>query len=135
MALYESMRRRFASFGMRDRSAEVDDFGMDAEAIARARPWLDLLYDRWWRVSLSGVEDVPRGRPSLFVANHSGLLPWDGLMIAAALGRTNPLRRALASWSPTGSRRCPSRSRGSRAMAACAPAARTPSACCAPVAR
>ena len=105
MALYESMRRRFASVGMRDLSADVDDFGMDAEAIASARPWLDLLYDRWWRVSVSGAEDVPRGRASLFVANHSGLLPWDGLMIAAALGRHQPAapraRFLVADWLAT----------------------------------
>ena len=105
MALYESLRRRFASVGMRDLSAEVDDFGMDAETIAAARPWLDLLYDRWWRVSVSGAEEVPRGRATLFVANHSGLLPWDGLMIAAALERHQPaaprVRFLVADWLAT----------------------------------
>jgi 1-acyl-sn-glycerol-3-phosphate acyltransferase len=105
MALYESLRRRFASAGMRDLSAEVDDFGMDAEAIASARVWLDLLYERWWRVSVSGAESVPRGRAALFVANHSGLLPWDGLMIAAALERHQPaaprVRFLVADWLAT----------------------------------
>jgi 1-acyl-sn-glycerol-3-phosphate acyltransferase len=105
MALYEALRRRFASAGMRDLSAEVDDFGMDAEAIASARTWLDLLYERWWRVSVSGADGVPRGRASLFVANHSGLLPWDGLMIAAALERHQPaaprVRFLVADWLAT----------------------------------
>lgn len=105
MALYESLRRRFASAGMRDLSADVDDFGMDADAIASSRPWLDLLYDRWWRVSVSGAGEVPRGRPSLFVANHSGLLPWDGLMIVCALERHQPVapraRFLVADWLAT----------------------------------
>jgi 1-acyl-sn-glycerol-3-phosphate acyltransferase len=105
MALYESMRRRLSSVGMRDVSAEVDDFGMDTEAIASARAWLDLLYDRWWRVSVLGSALVPRGRATLFVSNHSGLLPWDGLMIAAALERHQPaaprVRFLVADWLAT----------------------------------
>ena len=105
MALYESLRRRFASAGMRDLSADVDDFGMDADAIASARPWLDLLYDRWWRVGVSGAGEVPRGRPSLFVANHAGLLPWDALMIVSALERHQPAapraRFLVADWLAT----------------------------------
>lgn len=105
MALYESLRRRLASAGMRNLSADVDDFGMDADAIASAQPWLDLLYDRWWRVTVSGAGDVPRGAPSLFVANHSGLLPWDGLMIVSALQRYQPAapraRFLVADWLAT----------------------------------
>jgi 1-acyl-sn-glycerol-3-phosphate acyltransferase len=87
MALYESLRRRFGSAGMRSLAAEVDDFGMDTAALDRARPWLDALFERWWRVETTGLSDVPRGRSCLFVANHSGLLPWDGLMICHALAR------------------------------------------------
>ena len=90
MALYESLRRRLGSAGMRGLPAEVDDFGMDAGALERVRPWLETLYTRWWRVDVSGIEAVPRDRACLFVANHSGLLPWDGLMICHALARRDP---------------------------------------------
>jgi 1-acyl-sn-glycerol-3-phosphate acyltransferase len=91
MAVYESARRRAARIGgMRDVVMQIDDFGMDAEALARARPWLDRLFDRWWRIEVSGAEALPAGRPCLFVANHSGLLPWDGLMVAHALERHDP---------------------------------------------
>jgi 1-acyl-sn-glycerol-3-phosphate acyltransferase len=89
MALYESLRRRFGSTGMRSLPAEVDEFGLDRAALAAARPWLDVLFDRWWRVEVSGADDLPRGRPCLFVANHSGLLPWDGLMVCHALARAS----------------------------------------------
>jgi 1-acyl-sn-glycerol-3-phosphate acyltransferase len=87
MALYESLRRRFGSTGMRSLAAEVDEFGMDSASLAAARPWLDALFSRWWRVEVAGDERVPRDQPCLFVANHSGLLPWDGLMISHALAR------------------------------------------------
>jgi len=87
MALFDSARRRLGSAGMRSLPAEVDEFGMDRAALERARPWLDALFERWWRVSVSGTDALPRGRPCLYVANHSGLLPWDGLMICHALHR------------------------------------------------
>ena len=89
MALYESLRRRLGSAGMRGLPAEVDDFGMDAGALERFRPWLERLYTRWWRVEVAGLDAVPHGRACLFVANHSGLLPWDGLMICHALARSD----------------------------------------------
>jgi len=87
MALYESLRRRLGSTGMHSISAEIDEFGMDAETLDSAGPWLDGLFRRWWRVGVAGAEVVPGDRPCLFVANHSGLLPWDGLMICHALAR------------------------------------------------
>lgn len=90
MALYESLRRRFGSTGMRSLPAEVDEFGMDRAALETTRPWLDVLFDRWWRVEVSGASELPHGRPCLFVANHSGLLPWDGLMVCHALARAHP---------------------------------------------
>ena len=102
MALYESLRRRFGSAGMRSLPATIDDFGMDAAAVEGARRWLDVLFDRWWRVAVSGLERVPRGRACLFVANHAGLLPWDGLMICHALARHDPsaerARFLVADW-------------------------------------
>jgi 1-acyl-sn-glycerol-3-phosphate acyltransferase len=105
MALYESARRRFAQIGgMRDVPGEIDDFGMDAAALADAQSWLDWLFDRWWRVDVSGTANVPEG-PCVFVANHSGLLPWDGLMLAHALARHDPesprARFLVADWIAT----------------------------------
>jgi 1-acyl-sn-glycerol-3-phosphate acyltransferase len=105
MGLYDAARRRLGSAGMRDVEAAIDDFGMDAEAVARARPWLDALFDRWWRVEVVGAEHIPAEGASLFVANHSGLLPWDGLMIVHALERHAPAspraRFLVADWLAT----------------------------------
>lgn len=106
MALFETARRRFARIGgMHDVSGVVDDFGMDADAVERARPWLEWLFERWWRVEVSGLDALPRGGPLLFVANHSGLLPWDGLMVSHALERHDPsaprARFLVADWIAT----------------------------------
>jgi len=86
-ALYATLRRRFGTFGMSERSGEVDEFGMDEVVLRRARPALDFLYDQYWRVSLAGVEHLPETGPCLLVANHSGLLPYDGLMLAHGIER------------------------------------------------
>jgi 1-acyl-sn-glycerol-3-phosphate acyltransferase len=86
-ALYSELRHRFGTFGMSERSGEVDEFGMDEVVLRRARPALDFLYDQYWRVDLGGVENLPAAGPCLLVANHSGLLPYDGLMLAHGIER------------------------------------------------
>jgi 1-acyl-sn-glycerol-3-phosphate acyltransferase len=85
--LFTGLRRRVATLGMTERSGEVDEFGLDEVALRRARGLLSFLYERWWRVDLAGLENLPARGPLLFVANHSGLLPYDGLMLAHALER------------------------------------------------
>lgn len=85
--LFGELRRRFATFGMSERSGEVDEFGLDEAALARARPLLDFLYERYWRVDVHGLEHVPSDGPCLLVANRSGVLPYDGLMVSHAIHR------------------------------------------------
>jgi 1-acyl-sn-glycerol-3-phosphate acyltransferase len=88
MALVQSIQRRVSTLGMSERSGEVDEFGMDEVVLRRTRPILDLLYDRYWRIDLHDVERIPGDRPCLLVANRSGLLPYDGLMVSHAIWRT-----------------------------------------------
>ena len=54
---------------------------------------VEFLYTMWWRVETSGVDHVPDRGPALIVANHSGVLPWDGLMINLAVRHEHPARR------------------------------------------
>jgi 1-acyl-sn-glycerol-3-phosphate acyltransferase len=74
-------------------SDEVDEFGRDAKFTETIRPLLEFLYTVWWRVEAGGVENVPADGPALVVANHSGVLPWDGVMITLALRHEHPARR------------------------------------------
>lgn len=102
MELFDGLRRRLNVVGMAERSGEVDEFGMDDVVLHRARPLLDFLADRWWRVAVDGAERVPDAGPCLLVANGSGLLPYDGLMIAHVLARERPeaprARFLVADW-------------------------------------
>ncbi len=90
MALFDELRRRLSRLGMSEQRFEVDDFGLDAQALDRAFPLLDFLADRYWRIDVRGLEALELGAPCLFVANRSGLLPYDGLMIAHAVARRFP---------------------------------------------
>ena len=102
MALFDELRRRLSTLGMSEQRFDVDDFGLDAQALERALPLLDFLADRYWRVDVRGLEALELDAPCLFVANRSGLLPYDGLMIAHAVARRFPeLERArflIADW-------------------------------------
>jgi 1-acyl-sn-glycerol-3-phosphate acyltransferase len=44
-----------------------------------------VLYRDYWRVEATGVENVPANGRALLVANHAGVLPWDGTMIKTAV--------------------------------------------------
>lgn len=87
--------RKWGRLAMRGRSEEVDDFGFDPVYDDKYRPYLDFLYTKYFRVETSGIEGVPHEGRCVLVANHSGTLPLDGLMIKTALKREHPASRAL----------------------------------------
>lgn len=75
---------------------EVDDFGYDPDLTdhviaALFRP----LYDKWFRVEMRGLENVPDSGSALVVANHSGTLPLDAVMLALGLLDHHPAHRRL----------------------------------------
>lgn len=68
---------------------ERDPWGMNPD-----RTWLNFvltkkLYDDYFRVETHGLENVPAKGRLLVIANHSGQLPMDGVLIGMALS-TNP---------------------------------------------
>lgn len=80
---------------MRNRSETVDAFGADRKVEQQYAKWVDFLYKRYFRVTSDGVENVPASGRCLLVANRSGLLPWDALMIKAALEREHLEKRRV----------------------------------------
>jgi len=87
--------RKWGRLGMRNRSEEVDDFGLDPVYENRLRPFADFLYKRYFRVETQGIEHVPSSGRCLVVANHSGALPLDGLMLRTAVRLEHPSGREL----------------------------------------
>jgi 1-acyl-sn-glycerol-3-phosphate acyltransferase len=67
------------------RSEEIDDFGLDPAYESKVRPVAEFLYRRYFRVKTTGIENLPQSGRCIIVANHSGTLPLDGLMLRTAL--------------------------------------------------
>ncbi|TDD82891.1 acyltransferase family protein [Actinomadura darangshiensis] len=73
------LRRRLAG------EYEVDEFGFDPEFNSMVLlPLARALYEHWFRVEIEGLENIPEGG-ALLVANHSGTIPLDALMLSVAL--------------------------------------------------
>lgn len=68
----------------------VDDFGFDPEWTESFLTVFKALYRDYWRVETTGVEHVPANGRGLLVANHAGVLPWDGTMIKTAVFAEHP---------------------------------------------
>ena len=84
---------------------ETDEWGFDPEVTDAVMPVFEFLYRKYWRVTTTGLEHVPSAGRALFVANHSGQLPFDGSMLATAIRYDHPsnrlVRTMFASWFPT----------------------------------
>jgi len=74
-------------------SKETDEFGKDPLFAETLEPFFQFLYAMWWRVETTGIEHVPAAGPGLIVGNHSGVLPYDGLMVQLAVRHEHPARR------------------------------------------
>lgn len=90
-----SILRRYRQFAMRDRSAVVDEMGRDPVYASRFQPALDFLYRRYFRTRVQGIEHIPPHGRAILVANHSGALPYDALMIMRAVEREHPSARQV----------------------------------------
>ncbi len=53
------------------------------------------VYEKYFRVEVKGVENIPSEGGALIVANHSGTLPLDGLMMQVAVHDHHPADRHL----------------------------------------
>jgi 1-acyl-sn-glycerol-3-phosphate acyltransferase len=65
---------------------EVDDYGFDRELTERffmtaLRP----IAEKWFRLEIRGLENIPAEGGALVVSNHSGTVPVDGLMTMLAV--------------------------------------------------
>ncbi|GLF99519.1 lysophospholipid acyltransferase family protein [Streptomyces yaizuensis] len=75
---------------------EVDEFGYDEELTDQVlMTLLRPLYEKYFRVEVKGIENIPAEGGALVVANHSGTLPLDGLMMQVAVHDQHPAGRHL----------------------------------------
>ena len=89
-AIAEFARRRLTG------DYTVDEFGFDEHFNdSVVMPVLRSLFTSWFRVDVSGIENLPLDGSALIVANHAGVLPFDGLMASVAVHDHHPTNRHL----------------------------------------
>jgi 1-acyl-sn-glycerol-3-phosphate acyltransferase len=85
---WEPQLARFLAFLRRRVTGDyvVDEYGFDQEIAQRffmtaLRP----IADKWFRIEVRGVENIPLDGGALVVSNHSGTVPVDGLMTMVSI--------------------------------------------------
>ena len=74
---------------------ERDEWGFEPEFLARIKPVFDFFYRYYWRVEVTGLQNIPEQGRALLVSNHSGQFPFDGFMIAESIMNDHPARRVI----------------------------------------
>ncbi len=81
-----------------------DPWGASLESILVIAPVVKFLFEKYFRVSLSGTENIPEGN-AIFIANHGGQVPIDALMLVYSLLVKTPhsrlTRGMVERWVPT----------------------------------
>ena len=71
-----------------------DEWGFDEDFAEAVYPLFEFLYEVWWRVEATGVQNVPAHGRALLASNHAGaLFPFDASMILGAIMKEHPLPR------------------------------------------
>ena len=82
--LGEELDARLARIRVRTNEAGFDPFGFDPRAARHALALTAFMHRYYFRSEVRGIENLPPGRV-LVIANHSGQLPIDGMLIGCSL--------------------------------------------------
>lgn len=91
----QTFRDELRRLQLRSRAEIVDEFGYDSRFTELCAPLLRFLYERYFRVCLRGVSNIPEHGRALLVANHSGTLPLDAAMIMVGVKREHTAHRTV----------------------------------------
>ncbi len=81
----ELLRKRYGQ--------ERDPWGLNIDTLQTALTYIYPLYDKYFRVKLHGLENLPKKKNFIVIANHSGQIPIDGALIITSLimEKKNPI--------------------------------------------
>jgi 1-acyl-sn-glycerol-3-phosphate acyltransferase len=77
--LLATLRRRMSG------DYEVDEFGFDPQITEVLVGAVEPLAEKWFRLEVRGIENIPSEGGALLVANHSGTVPIDGIITGYAV--------------------------------------------------
>ena len=92
MALPRDARESLSTLKRRLGATPRRTSGASTSSSRKPHPFLDFLYQRWWRVQVTGVATCP-AMAARCSSNHAGIFPWDATMIGTAILREHPLPR------------------------------------------
>jgi 1-acyl-sn-glycerol-3-phosphate acyltransferase len=81
----DDLAGRTKALVVRENEYGYDPFGLNRSSLKGAVRVAHFLYRYYFRAEAHGIEHVPTRGRMLLVANHSGQLPWDGLVIGASV--------------------------------------------------
>jgi 1-acyl-sn-glycerol-3-phosphate acyltransferase len=64
---------------------EVDEFGFDPQISEVMTGAIEPLAEKWFRLEVRGIENIPTDGGALLVANHSGTIPIDAIVTSYAV--------------------------------------------------
>jgi 1-acyl-sn-glycerol-3-phosphate acyltransferase len=79
------VQSRSRALTVRQNEYGFDSFGFHRDHLRYAALITRWLYKSYFRAQSFGIENIPANGRVLFVANHSGQLPFDGMVIGAAV--------------------------------------------------
>jgi 1-acyl-sn-glycerol-3-phosphate acyltransferase len=86
-------RWELEGLAFRDAGHGYDVFGLSPRVLSRTVELGRFLYDRYFRVTSCGAENIPVRGPAILASNHSGTLPLDAaLIVLDVLRHTDPPR-------------------------------------------
>jgi 1-acyl-sn-glycerol-3-phosphate acyltransferase len=97
---------RIEALGKQDTlsSFGYDPFGFNPDFLIWVVPVMSWIHRRYFRVESFGIDNIPDG-PVLLIANHSGQLPIDAMMIVMSMildkSEPRPVRSMVERWVPT----------------------------------
>lgn len=80
----------YRDFALRSRSLNVDDYGRDPAYCQSMQSTLDFLYDKWLKVELQGLENLPTTQPAILVCNHTSAFAYDAIMLMHGVRKEHP---------------------------------------------
>lgn len=74
---------------------QFDEFGACPQTQRKAQPVLQFLAEKYFRIRCYGMENLPATKPVILVANHSGVLPYDAVMLRHLIAEQSTTGRSV----------------------------------------
>ncbi len=72
-----------------------DKYGYSLRTLAHCEPFFQYCFEEYFKIQLTGIENIPSTGSGILVGNHSGMLPIDAVMMTMAMCKLHPNPRRV----------------------------------------